>query len=56
MPATLVVLALGLLLFLGGFALGVVSGGAAVVVGFGAVLVAAASVAAMVWINRVNRP
>lgn len=56
MPATVVVLGVGLVLFVGGFALGVLSDGAAVVVAFGAVLVAAAAVVAMVWISRIKRP
>ncbi len=55
-PATIGAAAVGLTLFLVGFALGVLSGGAAVVVGLGAALVAVAAVVAMVWINRVKRP
>lgn len=55
-PVTIAVGVLGLLLFLAGFAMGVVSGGVAVVVFLGAVLVAAGAVSAMAWVSRVRRP
>jgi hypothetical protein len=55
-PVTIAIGAVGLTLFLIGFALGALSGGAAVVVALGAGLVAVASLLAMVWMNRLKRP
>lgn len=55
-PWTIVAGVVGLALFLVGFALGVLSEGAAAIVAVGAGLVAIAAVGGMVWINRAKRP
>ncbi len=55
-PLTIAIAAVGLTLFLVGFCLGVLSGGAAVIVALGAGLVTVAGVVALVWMIKVMRP
>lgn len=55
-PVMIGIAAVGLALFLVGFWLGILSGGAAVVVALGAALVTVAGVVAFVWIVKVLRP